>query len=84
MVRNKKSLHVITIIICAVILIVMGISFATRGTSSASGNVLGVVVSPVQKFFSSVGNGVSGFFGFVFDMKDFQQENLDEMLRKTV
>lgn len=77
MVRNNRKIHVVTIIICALILVVMGISFATQGSSSASGNVLGVVVSPVQKFFSSIGNSVGDFFGFVFDMKDFQQENLE-------
>lgn len=75
--RNRRKLHVTVISICTVILVVMGISFATRGSSSASGNVLGGVFSPVQDFFSSIGNGVSGFFGFVFDMKDFQQENLE-------
>ncbi|MBR7164264.1 MAG: rod shape-determining protein MreC [Clostridia bacterium] len=77
MMRNRRKLHVTVISICTVILVVMGISFATRGSSSASGNVLGGVFSPVQDFFSSIGNGVSGFFGFVFDMKDFQQENLE-------
>lgn len=77
MVRDKRKLHVVLISVCCVILVVMGISFATRGSSSASGNVLGAAFSPVQKFFSTIGNGVSGFFGFVFDMKDLQQENLE-------
>ncbi len=73
--RNRK-LHVVVLSTVVAILIVMGISFATAG-SSASGNVFGTVLSPVQNFFSGIGNAVGGFFGFVFDMKDMQQENLE-------
>lgn len=74
--RNKK-LHIVMLSVCVVILISMGISFATKGSSSAPGNLIGTVLQPAQKLFSSIGNGVGGFFDFIFDMKDFQQENLE-------
>ncbi|MBQ2696306.1 MAG: rod shape-determining protein MreC [Clostridia bacterium] len=77
MVKRNKKLHIVVLSVCVAILILMGISFATSGSSSASGNIVGTVLSPVQKFFSSIGNGVGGFFDFVFDMKNFQQENLE-------
>ncbi len=73
--RRNGKVHVIVISICVVILIVMGISFA--GAGSAAGGVVGTVLRPAQKFFSGIGSGVGGFFGFVFDMKDMQQENLE-------
>ncbi len=74
--KKNGKLHVIVLSIVVVVLIVMGVSFATAGTS-ASGNVFGMVLSPVQNFFSDIGSSVGGFFGFVFDMKDMQQENLE-------
>lgn len=68
---------IITLIITVVIFILMGVSFAlVNSNSSFSGtNAAGVVVSPVQKFFSSIGNSVGGFFEFVCNMKGYQEEN---------
>lgn len=68
---------IITLIITVVIFILMGVSFAlVNSNSSFSGtNAAGVVVSPVQKFFSSIGNSVGGFFEFVGNMKGYQEEN---------
>ncbi len=73
---TKRKLRITVLSIAVAILIIMGISFATAG-SSASGNLFGTILSPVQNFFSYIGNGVGGFFGFVIDMKDMQQENLE-------
>ncbi len=77
--KNNKKLHIVMLVVVAVILIIMGVSFAavSQGSSSASGHIAGTVLRPVQNFFSYIGNGVGGFFGFVSDMKDFQQENLE-------
>ena len=68
---------IITLIITVVIFILMGVSFAlVNSNSSFSGtNAAGVVVSPVQQFFSSIGNSVGGFFEFVGNMKGYQEEN---------
>lgn len=68
---------IITLIITVVIFILMGVSFAlVNSNSSFSGtNAAGVVVSPVQKFFSSIGNSVGGFFEFIGNMKGYQEEN---------
>lgn len=72
---KHRKLHLITLCVAVVILITMGITFVTSG--SASGSVVHTVLSPVQGFFSSVGDSVGGFFGFIGDMKNFQQENLE-------
>ncbi len=68
---------IITLVITVIIFILMGVSFAMlRGGSSLTGtNAAGVVVSPVQKFFSSIGNGIGGFFEFISDAKDYKEEN---------
>ncbi len=56
----------------------MGISFAlVSNNATISGtNVAEAVVSPVQKFFSSIGSSVGGFFEFVGDMRGYKEENL--------
>ncbi len=75
--KNRK-LHLVMLCIAVVILLAMGISFATsKSPSSASGSVVGTMLRPVQGFFSSIGDSVGGFFGFIGDMKNFQQENLE-------
>ncbi len=75
--KNRK-VHLVMLCVAVAVFIVMGITFATsKNPSSASGNVLGTVLRPVQGFFSSIGDGVGGFFGFIGDMKNFQQENLE-------
>ena len=73
--KQNGKLHIVMIAVCVAILIVMGISFL--GSSSASGSLIGTVLSPAQKFFSAIGNGTGHFFDFLFDMKDLQQENLE-------
>ncbi len=74
--ERKGKLRIVVLIITIVIFVLMGISFAVQG-SSPSGSILGTVLSPVQQLFSRMGNSVGGFFGFIGDMKDFQQENLE-------
>ncbi|MBQ4518242.1 MAG: rod shape-determining protein MreC [Clostridia bacterium] len=73
--EKRRKMPVVIAIITVVILVFMALSFALP--DSSSGNILGTILSPVQKFFSGIGNGVGGFFNFVGDMKDFQQENLE-------
>ncbi len=36
---------------------------STEGVSTIPGSVSGTVLTPIQSFFSSVGSGISGFFG---------------------
>ena len=77
--EKRKTLRVIMIIATVIIFIVMGVSFAAAGrdSASASGNVVGTILEPGQKLLSHIGSGISGFFGFVTDMKNFQTENLE-------
>ena len=77
--EKRKTLRVIMIIATVIIFIVMGVSFAAAGrdSASASGNLVGTILEPGQKLLSHIGSGISGFFGFVTDMKNFQAENLE-------
>ncbi len=77
--EKRKTLHIILIIATALIFIVMGVSFAAGGRDSASApeSFIGTLLEPGQKLFSKIGNGIGGFFGFVVDMKDFQEENIE-------
>ena len=52
--EKRRKLPMIMIIITIVIFILMGVSFALPENSS-SGNILGTIISPVQKFFYGVG-----------------------------
>ena len=75
---RKKRLGIVVLILVIVIFVVMGISFATMSSNaSPSGGILGATFRPVQRVLSSIGNGVGGFFGFVGDMKDMQEENIE-------
>lgn len=72
--KNRKA-RAAVLIITAFIFVFMGISFAAQGTSS--GHILETILSPAQHLFSKIGSSIGGFFGFIGDMKDFQQENLE-------
>ena len=72
---KHHKLHLVMLCIAVAILVAMGITFATSG--SATGNIAHTVLSPVQGFFSYIGDSVGGFFGFIGDMKNFQEENLE-------
>ena len=56
-----------------VILIVMGISVLAGGTFFAE-NLFNTVVSPIQNGITAVTDGVGGFFNFLFEMKDYKEE----------
>ncbi len=73
--EKKRTLRIVVLIITVVIFITMGLSFAVGGASS--GGFLNAIFSPVQNVFTHVGNGIGGFFGFIGDMKNLQQENLE-------
>ena len=76
--EKRKRLRVLVLVMILVIFILMGISFARMsGGAASSPGILGTVLNPVQNAFSYVGNGVSGFFGFVGDMKNLQEENIE-------
>lgn len=73
---SRKKLTILVLIVTVVIFVMMAVSFVAR-SSSAPGHIVGTVVRPVQQFFSGIGHGVSGFFRFFGDMKDYQTENLE-------
>ena len=81
---KKKALLIVVLIVTLVIFVLMGASFALArsGSSFTGANFAGVIVSPVQKFFSAIGNGVGGFFEFIGNAGDYKSEN--EILKQTV
>ena len=76
--KKRKMLRVV-LIITVIIFIFMGVSFATMNSSSEAGagnNVINVILSPFQKFFSGIGGGVEDFFSYNHDVKTYKEENL--------
>ncbi|MBE7010371.1 MAG: rod shape-determining protein MreC [Ruminococcaceae bacterium] len=75
--RNKR-LGTVVLIAVIVIFVIMGISFATLSSNTSPGSSLfGSVLRPVQSAFSYIGNSIGGFFGFVGDMRNMQEENVE-------
>lgn len=69
--HKKMSIIIGTALI---VLILMGVSVLLKGTFFAE-NLFNTVVSPLQKGITAVTDGVGGFFNFLFEMKDYKEEN---------
>lgn len=77
----KNKYIVGLIIITIIIFVLMGLSTIDRSKTPMVENVIGVVISPVQNVFSSVGNYIENLAQFVFDMKTLKQQN-EELSKK--
>lgn len=76
---KKRKLIVAVLSITVILFVFMGISFATmnsRDEAGVSDNVVGVILSPFQRFFTTIGEGVSDFFSYIRDMQTYKEENL--------
>ena len=71
--RNKYKILLIGITLLLVVL--MALSTIPGTKANFVSDVLGVVISPVQKGISWVIGGVQGFFGSVSNMGRYEQEN---------
>lgn len=72
---EKHKSAVIIVGIALILVIVMGISTLATGNAFVVDNLIGSVVQPVQKGVSAVTDGIGGFFNFIFEMKDYKDEN---------
>lgn len=63
--------------IVLVISIFMALSTLQRNRASIFENAFNTLFSPVQKTVTGMADGVSGFFGFLFEMQDYKKVNDD-------
>lgn len=70
--RNKASFWLIVTVI--VLSIAIGVFNGANSDTSFLENVVEIVVSPVQKVFTDIGQGISGFFGYFSDKEKLHEE----------
>ena len=89
--KNKFKILLAVVTVILVVCIIVGVTAKKKSTSTAKG-ALGTAASPVQSGVTSVSNSVSGFFGYLTNMKGYEKENeklreriasLEDDLRKT-
>lgn len=74
--RFLQKRCVFSLIIVAVVLgILIGIINAVNSETTVFENVTGVILTPVQKVFSSGANSVRNFFGYFSDVGKLREEN---------
>lgn len=62
------------IVIVIIFSIIIGIVNCTNTEATLGENILNVTVTPVQKFFTWIGDGISDFFGYFGDKDDLKNE----------
>ena len=73
--RFVKNRCVLGLVILVLLLsVVIGVVNATNPDVTFVENVVQVVVTPVQKLFTNVGNGISDFFGYFSDIDKLKDE----------
>ncbi|MBQ2932810.1 MAG: rod shape-determining protein MreC [Clostridia bacterium] len=70
--RNKTTLWLIVTVL--ILSIAIGVLNAAKSEVSFLENALEVVISPVQKAFTSAGHGVSNFLGYFSNKKALEEE----------
>ncbi|RCX20810.1 rod shape-determining protein MreC [Anaerobacterium chartisolvens] len=73
--RLLKNKVLILIAVTLSIFIVMGLSAGESRKTAYIGNALNVPLSPLQSFFSFIGDNIEGTFIFFRDMKSMEEEN---------
>ncbi len=78
-----KNRCVFSLIIIVIVLgIAMGVLNAVKSETTVLENLTGVIVTPVQKAFTKIGNGVSSFFGYFSNVSELKKDN--EKLREEI
>ena len=73
--KNKDKL--ILALVTVVLVLVMAFSSAGRSKPGIVSEGVGLVLSPFQKAFTAVSDGVGGFFDFIKSSKTYKQQNAD-------
>ncbi len=74
---EKNKYKLILAAVTVVLVLVMAFSSVSRGKTGIIAEGVGVVLSPFQKAFTAVSDGVSEFFDFVKSAKTYKQQNTD-------
>ncbi len=89
--KNKYKIMLIAATVILIVSLIVG-SAVSRKKAGGASDALGIVFSPVQGFFSGMGNSISGFFNYLSNMNNYEKENetlaqrvavLEDELRKT-
>ena len=89
--KNKFKILLAVVTVVLVVCIIVGVTAKKNTTSTAEG-ALGNATSGVQSGVTSVSDSISGFFGYLTNMKGYEKENeklreriasLEDDLRKT-
>ena len=75
----KSKIFVVLLILVLFAGATVALSIFTGGGSTAAGNIIGVIVTPLEKGFTAITNGIGGFFGVFYENTALQNEV--EMLR---
>lgn len=78
----RSRFFICLLVVTILVLILMAISTANTEKASFAENALGVVVSPIQRVFHSVGSGTASFFDSFRSAAKCREEN--EELKKSV
>ncbi|MDD4189220.1 MAG: rod shape-determining protein MreC [Eubacteriales bacterium] len=70
-----KKKGFVLILVTVVLIMVIGIASSFKSTSGFLGSIFSVPLTPVQKFFTSVGQKVDDFISFFKDPKAIKDEN---------
>ncbi len=89
--KNKFKILLIAATVILIVGIIVG-SAVHRKKAGSSSDAMGTVFSPIQSFFSGIGDSISGFFEYLTNMNGYEKENetlkgrvavLEDELRKT-
>ena len=72
--EKHKKLSVLIGAVLAIIILMIASTFAKEKSFIAK-NVFNTLVLPLQKGVATVADGVGGFFGFLFEMSEYKEEN---------
>lgn len=70
--KNKGVMILISVVF--ILSVIIGVVNATNPNVTFIENVVQVVVTPVQKLFTNMGNGISSFFGYFSDVDKLHKE----------
>lgn len=70
--KNKAAFWLIVTVL--ILSIAIGILNAAKSDTSFAENAIEIVITPVQKLFTNIGNGISDFFGYFSDKEKLHNE----------
>lgn len=78
---KKYKNRMIVAFVAIILIVIIGITAAERAALTKGENIVGNIVFPVQKFFFSIGDGVSNFFESITNIGSLKKENEELKLK---